>query len=199
MTRKPGDSSMWCLVLAALVALSTIAALLVANRPYSLAGWFIRGTAMLGYLALFAGIVSSALVKWISRRFGRPFIQVHHLFSITGLLLLTLHPLGVVLQSKSLGVLVPSFASLDSFLSLGGRPAWYLLAATALTALLRRTLKRSWRVIHTLNYAAFFLATAHAWMIGTDFGGGVVRVLTIGMTVVVVAVLLIKRLGLQRR
>jgi uncharacterized membrane protein len=78
----------WYLALAGLVALILVSGL-VASQPYGTPlNWFIRGAASLGYLAVFATIVSSAYMPQLVRFFGRPFIKVHHILSVTGLVLI---------------------------------------------------------------------------------------------------------------
>ena len=89
--------------------------------------------------------------------------------------------------------------SLIVFLELGGRAAWYLIAAASLAAVLRKVVGRNWRVIHFLNYVAFLLATIHAVMTGTDFQQGIVKAAPIVLALVVVATFIQKRLTKRRR
>jgi DMSO/TMAO reductase YedYZ heme-binding membrane subunit len=159
----------------------------------------IRGAALLGYLTVFLAIVSSAYVRQLVRFFGRSFIQVHHILSVTGLVLITLHPLGVAWSSASLRVLLPRFDSWLAFLQLGGPPAWYLIGAASLAAVLRKSMGRNWRSIHFLNYVAFLLATIHAIMIGTDFQHTALRAMPIALALVVIATLMKRRLQRRKR
>jgi len=129
----------------------------------------IRFLALTGYLLIFCSIVSSAYMVELVQFFGRPFVRIHHVVSITGLALVTLHPMLVAVQSQSLGVFLPRFDSVRVFLQLGGRPAWYLIAVAVVAAFLRQRIGASWRTVHTLNYAAFALATAHANLLGGNF------------------------------
>jgi hypothetical protein len=187
------------LVLVGCVALALVAGA-IALQPYgSPLFWFIRGAAMLGYLAVFLAIVSSAYMRTLVRFFGRSFVQVHHILSVTGLILITLHPLGVAWADGTLRVFVPRFDSWSVFLQLGGRPAWYLFAIATLAAVIRITLGRNWRMIHFLNYVAFLLATIHGILIGTDFQSTIVRAMSILLAVVVVGVFVQKRIGKRVR
>lgn len=161
--------------------------------------WFIRGTALLGYLAVFLSIISSAYMKQIYRIFGRSFIKVHHILSVAGLILVTLHPLGEALRSTSFRVFLPRFDSWRVFLQLGGRPAWYLIVAASLAAVLRKTIGKNWRVVHFLNYVAFSLGTAHAIMIGTELQHAVSRAVAVILAAVVVATFIQKRLQRRRK
>ena len=172
---------------------------LIALQPYGTPlNRVIRGAAMMGYLATFLAIVSSAYMRQMARVFGRPFIRVHHILSVTGLVLLTLHPLGVALDSATLRVFLPRFDSLPVFLQLGGRPAWYFIVAASLAAVLRKTFK-NWRVVHFLNYVAFLLATVHANMLGTDLQHAIVKAISVAMALVIVAIFIQKRLQARRR
>jgi DMSO/TMAO reductase YedYZ heme-binding membrane subunit len=186
-------------VLAGLIALVLVGSL-ISLQPYgSPINWITRGSALLGYLAIFLAIVSSAYLRQLVRFFGRPFVQVHHILSVTGLILITLHPLSVVWTSASLRVLLPRFDSWRVFLQLGGRPAWYLIATASVAAVLRSVIGERWRAIHLLNYLAFLLGTAHAILIGTDFQLPLIKALAIIMAVIVVATLIQKRLQRGRR
>lgn len=198
MARKK-SRYMWYLVLLAVVALVLVSGL-ISLQPYGTPlNWFIRGAAILGYLSVFLAIVSSAYMRQLVRFFGRSFVQVHHILSVTGLVLLTLHPLGVALDSANLGVFLPRFDSWLVFLQLGGRPAWYLIGAAALAAVLRRTIGQNWRVVHLLNYVAFLLATAHAAMIGTSFQTPIARAVLVVMALVIVVVFIQKRIPKRKR
>ncbi len=166
--------------------------------------WLVRGAALLGYWAVFLSILSSAYLRELIRFFGRPFVKVHHVASVTGLVLIALHPVAVAINTGSIAVFVPRFDSLRVFLSLGGRLAWYLIGIAALAALFRANLKRSWRVVHYLNYIAFFLASMHASLIGTTFRGQgargiILKVIATLLSLLVVYVFVRKQMGRQRR
>lgn len=159
--------------------------------------WGIRAAAMLGYLAVFLTAVTSAYMRELFQLLGRPFIRVHHVYSVAGLVLITLHPLGVAIRSSDLLVFLPDFSSLYQFFSLGGRAAWYLIGIASLAAVFRTTIGQRWRMIHYVNYVAFFLATVHAILIGTDFLSPVPKAIPVAMALAMVGVLVRKRI--QRR
>jgi sulfoxide reductase heme-binding subunit YedZ len=183
----------WYLVLVGIVALILVSGL-ISLQPYgSPLNWLIRGTALMGYMAIFLSAVSSAYMRQVYRVFGCPFIKVHHILSVTGLVLVTLHPVGVAIAAASPGVFLPRFDSWVTFLELGGRPAWYLIAAASLAAVLRRAIGRNWRGIHFLNYVAFLLATVHAIMIGTDLQYTIVKVVAVALALVIVVIFIQKR------
>jgi sulfoxide reductase heme-binding subunit YedZ len=157
----------------------------------------VRATAMLGYFAIFLTAVTSAYMRELFQLLGRPFIRVHHVYSVAGLILITLHPLGVAVRSSDILVFLPDFSSFYQFFSLGGRPAWYLIGIASLGALFRTTIRKRWRLIHYLNYVAFLLATVHAMLSGTDFFSLGMKAIPAAMGLVVLGVLIRKHI--QRR
>jgi sulfoxide reductase heme-binding subunit YedZ len=161
--------------------------------------WVIRIAALTGYFSIFGAIVTSAYLRQMVRWFGRPFLKVHHTLSIAGLILATIHPLAVAWQALSLRVFIPAVGSWYRFFALGGRPAWYLLGIGTLVAVLRGTIGKNWRLLHTLNYLAFWLATVHGIMIGTSVQNWVMRLVFGAMALGVLAVFAQKRLGARRR
>jgi sulfoxide reductase heme-binding subunit YedZ len=198
MANKRKSLSLWYLALVGILALALTIAVESLNLRGTPLNWAIRGAALLGYQSVFLAIVSSAYMRQLVRLFGRPFVRVHHVASVTGLIFITLHPLGVALDNATISVFVPRFDSVLVFLQLGGRLAWYLIALAALIALLRRSVGRPWRVIHMLNYVAFLLITVHANLIGTQLQYSVPRAVSIVMALVIVGVFVQKRLR-QRR
>lgn len=156
--------------------------------------WAIRALALLGYQLIFLAILSSAFLRELVRFFGRPFITLHHMVSISGLVLITLHPIGVAYDQASAAVFLPRFDSLRLFLTLGGRPAWYLLFLAVLAAFLRRVIGKGWRWVHLLNYVAFILGTVHANLIGTNFQDLGPRIGSVVMALAALAVLVRRRI-----
>jgi len=147
-------------VLVGCVALALVGSL-VSMQPYGTPlNWFTRGAALLGYLAIFLSIISSSTMRQLVRFFGRPFVRVHHILSVTGLILITLHPLGVAWSSASLRVFLPRFGSWLAFLQWGGPPAWYLIHIGSLAAVRRQSISRNWRTVHLLNSKAVAVALA---------------------------------------
>jgi hypothetical protein len=186
------------LILTGFAGLALVGILIVLQPFGGPLDWGIRAAAVLGYFAIFLAVISSAYMRELFLWLGRPFVKVHHIVSLTGLALVTLHPLGVAARSANLRVFLPDFSSVYLFLSLGGRPAWYLIGAAVLAALFRKRIKDSWRVLHYLNYIAFFLATAHAIMIGTDFVSPVMKGVAVLMALAVVGVFVQKRVQRSR-
>lgn len=187
----------WPLVLAGIIALVLVGGT-IALQPYiTPLVWAIRTLALLGYLCVFLAVVSSAYMRQLVRYFGRPFVQTHHMLSVTGLVLIVLHPLAVAWNLGTVSVFVPAVDSWINFLRWGGRVAWYLIGLASVAAVLRASLRQQWRAIHMLNYLAFFLATAHAILLGTDFQSLAMKGLALAMALVLVGTFVQKQL--QRR
>ena len=193
MARMKKSGKTWYLVLMGIVALILVSGLMSLRPHGTPLNWLIRGAALMGYLAIFISAVSSAYMRQVIRFFGRPFIKVHHILTVTGLVLVTLHPLGAAINAGSPRVFLPRFDSWVVFLELGGRPAWYLIAAASLAAVLRKTIGRNWRRIHFLNYVAFLLVTVHGNMIGTDFQHTIVKAVSVALALMIVAIFVQKR------
>jgi DMSO/TMAO reductase YedYZ heme-binding membrane subunit len=160
--------------------------------------WVIRIAALTGYFCIFGAIVTSAYLRQVVRWFGRPFIKIHHILSIVGLSLVTIHPLAVAWRALDLGVFVPAVNSWNAFFSLGGRPAWYLLGVGALAAVLRRAVGKRWKLLHFLNYLAFCLATVHGILIGANVQNWPMRVVFGAMALIVLGVFVRKRVPTRR-
>jgi sulfoxide reductase heme-binding subunit YedZ len=193
MAKTNQSRKIWVLALIGIVALILVGGL-VSLQPYgSPLNWLIRGAALMGYMAIFLSAVSSAYMRQVYRTFGRPFIKVHHILSVSALVLVTLHPLGAAIDAASPSVFLPRFDSWTTFLELGGRPAWYLVAVASLVAVLRKSIGRNWRTIHFLNYVAFLLATVHAILIGTDMQYTIVKVVAAVLALVIVFIFIQKR------
>lgn len=192
--KKRKRLSLWYLAPVGIVAVLLTVAAEAPFRGGRPIDWLVRSAALLGYQMVFVSIISSAYVVPLARLFGRPFIKLHHIASLAGLVLITLHPIGVAYNAASARVFVPDVSSLRAFLALGGRPAWYLIAIAALVAALRKPIGPAWRVIHPLSYIAFLLTTIHGNLIGSNLQAVAPRVLSILMALAVVAVFMRRRL-----
>jgi hypothetical protein len=182
------------LVLAGVAALALVVLVLIVVPPPTPLYGVVRGAALLGYLTIFAAIVSSAFLRSLVRFFGRPFVQVHHVASIAGLVAMMVHPLALAWNNGTLSVFIPRFDSLRVFLTLAGRVVWPLVTIAALAAWLRKPIGKNWRVVHYLNYIAFWLVTAHAILIGSSFQSTAMRIVAIVLALVTVTLWIWKRL-----
>ncbi|MFX1303464.1 MAG: ferric reductase-like transmembrane domain-containing protein [Promethearchaeota archaeon] len=131
--------------------------------------FIIRFGAIFGFTSMFIATMMTPFVVRLYKIFGKPFVKIHHLFSITGLILITLHPVAFAIWKLDITVFLPDFTSWYGFWSLGGRLALILIYIAVLGALLRKKIKKNWRIIHILNYVALFLAYIHGVLIGSDF------------------------------
>ena len=182
------------------VVLLLLSAVTIAIRPFGRPlQWAARGAAMVGYVAIFLAILSTVYMRELYGFLGRPFLWAHHTLTISGLILIILHPTLLAIQFASVSIYVPVFDSWRGFWLNGGRPALYLFALGAAGALMRRTWRKNWRILHMFTYVAFLLATIHSVLIGTDFGQPILRFLPLAMAVIVVAAFVKKRLYRRRK
>jgi DMSO/TMAO reductase YedYZ heme-binding membrane subunit len=188
----------WLLVVIGIAAAILVGGLIALGSTVTPLAWFIRTCAVLGYLCVFVAALSSIYMRELVRWFGRPFVKTHHVVTVTGLILLALHPLAVAWNFGSLGVFVPQFGSWIAFLRWGGPVAWYLIGIASLVALFRTRLRDQWRYLHWLNYLAFLLASVHAILLGSDFQSTAMRVIPIALSLALVAVFVQKRLQRSR-
>jgi sulfoxide reductase heme-binding subunit YedZ len=176
----------------ALIIQSAVVLLALRQTPAPPLYMVIRAAALLGYIGLFWLIVSSEYVRQMRTLLGRVYLKVHHPLSVITWVLIVAHPLAFALFVNDAKVLLPVFSPLQQFLQLAGRPALYLFTLATVGALVRRSLKTSWRYLHKLNYLAFLLVFIHAWLIGTDLNNPVVKALWLVMAVIVLVVALHK-------
>ncbi|MHB1296048.1 MAG: hypothetical protein ACYC4R_13750 [Anaerolineae bacterium] len=199
--RTARTSRLWLLALIEVVAIALVV-LVVARTPapQPLSN-IIRGAGLLGYVNVFLAIIATAYMREMTRFFGRAFINIHHYYVVAGLVLLSFHPIGVAVNSRSAAVFVPTLDSLLLFLTNGGRVAFWLLALGSLVALFRGQVGRKWKLIHMVTYLAFAFGTVHAWLLGRDGQILGVQVALILMALVAAGVLVVRRVqaAAQRR
>ncbi len=195
MTKKSkrGNPALLVVIGAVVVILVLIVELTIPKDRNQPVDWLIRVTALAGYFCVLAAIVSSAYMRQMTQFFGKSFLKVHHIASIVGLALVTVHPLGVAWKQLSLRVFVPDASSWYQFLLLGGRPSWFLIVIASLVAALRKPIGKNWKWLHYLNYLAFWLATVHGILIGGNVQNLPMRILFIASALVVLGVMVQKR------
>ena len=161
--------------------------------------FIIRFGALFGFTSMFIATMMTPFVVQLYKIFGRPFVKIHHIFSITGLVLITLHPVMFAISEMNLLVFIPVFSSWIRFWELGGRLALILIYIAVIGALLRKKVRKNWRIIHALNYVALFLAYVHGVLIGQDFRNvGILVIFTI-MIILSFGVLIFKRYLIYKR
>ena len=160
---------------------------------YDAFNFIIRFGALLGFTSMFIATMMTPFVVQLYKIFGKPFIKIHHLYSFTGLILITLHPVAFAISVVDITVFVPDFSSWYGFWSLGGRLALILIYIAVLAALLRKNVTKYWRIIHALNYVALFLAYIHGVLIGSDFQNISILIIFTVMIILSFGVLIFKR------
>jgi DMSO/TMAO reductase YedYZ heme-binding membrane subunit len=129
----------------------------------------IRLCALYGFMALAIATAMTPFLKEVTLAFGRPFIRVHHLFAILGIIFATLHPVFFAIQSMNLAVFIPRFDDWYTFWSLAGRLALYIIYIVSAAGLLRVLVPRYWRYFHWLMYLVLLFVIVHGNLIGQDF------------------------------
>lgn len=195
----PKAKNTWQLVVIGVVGVASVSIIIALDDVSTLVVGIKRFGALLGYLAVFLASLSSNYMRELTRHFGRPFLKIHHTVSITALVALVLHAGSAAWDSGSLAAFLPVFSSAQAFFALGGRPAFWLIVITALTAFFRSRIGKNWKTIHWLNYVAFFLATAHAIMIGASFDHLVLQIVAVLMAVALITVFVLRRMAEQKR
>lgn len=170
MSRAKRPILPWYLLLLALALVPTV--ILIYTQPsYSTSRHLVRAAALLGYAYILFATVSSAFMSALVRRFGRPFVTLHHWLSITGLVLISAHPLLLAATGGGWATFVPELGSWRGFWTYAGRPAWFLLLLAAAAAALRGRFRNGWRIVHYLTYVALAFGAVHATLLGTSFVG----------------------------
>lgn len=158
------------LILLISVAVASIALqVLIFAEPEDVMHVFVRLFALYGYLFLGIAVLTTPFLKETIQAFGKPFLKIHHAFSILGLVFVTLHPIFNAVDRLSLAVFVPNFASWGIFWLLAGRPAFIILYIAFVAALLRRKAPKYWRYFHASMYIVLLFGIVHANLIGADF------------------------------
>ncbi len=183
--RKPKNT--WILVFGAVVlSLLVVGTVLLDQITVPIYG-LIRVAALTGYSCIFLAVVSSNYMRELTQYFGRPFIKVHHIASITALAALTIHPATVILTLNKPSLLIPTPSAPQAL-------ALYLLALAALAAFFRKAIGKRWKYVHWVNYLVFLLGTLHAQTLGASFRHLVIRIVSILMALIVVILFVKKRM-----
>lgn len=190
--------SLWWLAPVPLVLLGVVGLLLALAPPGTPLYGAVRAMGLLGYGGVFVSALSSLYVAELARFFGRPFLRLHHTLALSSLGCLTLHPLFYALYLGDLRALVPDLSSWRMFWTFAGRPALVLLAIAALAGFRRAALGRRWRLVHWLTYVAFWMATVHALLLGTDLTRVAARATALAMALAILAAFVAKRRKMRR-
>lgn len=158
----------------------------------------VRLLALNGFIALSIAAIMTPFLREIRSIFNKPFLQIHHSFAAVGLVLITLHPIVLSIQTLNLSVFLPNFSSVYSFFSAGGRQALIIIYIAVGFVLIRRKIPKYWRVMHALIYIALFFGIIHGNLLGSDFQNSVISIIYNALFVAVLAAFTIKRVQLYR-
>ena len=151
--------------------------IILSTHPSEILNTGLRICGLLGFLSLSMGVIMNLLKKEIKTILGQPFLNIHHVFVLTGLVLITIHPMLFALTVSDFSVFIPDTSSILSFLTNGGRVAIILIYIGFLAAIFRSALKGSWMQIHRIMYLALILGIIHANLLGQDLVDPVIRIL----------------------
>jgi predicted ferric reductase len=154
----------------------------------------VRFAGLAGFILLAVAAIMTPWSRAIYRTFGTSFVPFHHIFAISGLILITLHPVFLAIRLMNVSVFLPRFGSFQEFLILAGRPSLLLLYIALAGVLLRRFIPKYWRFFHALIWVALIFGSIHATLIGTDMKNPVIFILFVSLAVIAVGALLLKRL-----
>jgi hypothetical protein len=153
----------------------------------------IRLFALNGYIALSIAAIMTPFLKEITLFFKKSFVKVHHYFAATGLLLITLLPIAVFIQTLDPTEFLPNFESPYFFFFFGGIIALILTYVAFGAVLIRKKIVAYWRPFHMLMYLALFVGIVHANLRGTDFQNIYLAILFDTFFAAVLATFFIKR------
>lgn len=154
---------------------------------------FRRITGLTAVVSLFITIMLTLLVKESKKIFGVYFLRIHHFFAVTGLVLISLHPVIMALDFGTAKIFIPDFSSGQTFFKNGGPLALYLIYVAVIAALFNKKITKSWKYIHGLMYPAFLLGTVHGILKGSDMKNPVLSFLYAGLIVAVFIAFFYKR------
>ena len=182
------------IILASIISLYMLVIILFFTQPpqtpFELV---IRLCAILGFVSMaIAAIMTSYMVK-LYKIFGKPFIKIHHLFAILGLILATIHPIAFAISVLNPLVFIPVVNDWVLFWELAGRPALIIIYISVLAGIFRKKLKNSWKIIHSLLYIALFFGLIHGTLIGTSFNSIGIVIIFYALFILVVLSFLYKR------
>ena len=181
-------------LLLGIIALAVIIGLLVfPSSEEDFIHLLVRFFGLYGYLFLGVATLITPFLKEITQAFGKPFIKVHHAFSILGIVFITLHPVFNAIDRLSLSVFVPRFDSWERFWMFAGRPAFIILYIALFAAVLRTKTPKYWRPFHALMYVVLLFGIVHANLIGDDFENLGIMIIFNALSLMSVASFALKR------
>jgi methionine sulfoxide reductase heme-binding subunit len=177
-----------CLVLYFCIALIVIDADMGGEPIYTI--FLIAG--LWGYISLSGAVIMNLFKPDLKRILGRPFLPLHHLLAISGLLLVTLHPVLFIFLSGDPSAIFPNISTPYLFFVNGGRVAIIIIYIAFLAGLFRLKIGTRWKIIHRLVYPALLLAIIHANLIGSTFQNPIIRIICNGLAVAIIITSILK-------
>jgi DMSO/TMAO reductase YedYZ heme-binding membrane subunit len=130
-----------------------------------------RLLALNGFIAVSIAAIMDPFIKELTIFLKQPFLKIHHYFAAAGLVLITLHPIMVAIQTMYPAILLPNVQSIYLFFVYGGSVALIALYVAFAGVLVRRKIVAYWRPVHMLMYISLFFGVIHANLLGQDLIG----------------------------
>lgn len=188
----------WLVIAVIFVLFAIPVAVVAANPSISPLTTGIRIAGLTGFVALAGAMIMTPFLPEIYRNFGRPFLRIHHLFAVAGIILVTLHPVLLAIRLMTVAVFLPAFGSLYEFFALGGRLALILMYGALAGVFLRAAIPAGWRALHALMWVVLVLALLHGMLIGTDFREPLIGALFTTLTIAALGAFFAKRIKRRR-
>jgi hypothetical protein len=150
------------------IVISALAFVTSSSDPLIL---FIRLLALNGFIAMSVAAIMNIFIKELTLFLRKPFLKIHHYFAAVGLVLITLHPVMVAIQTMYPAILLPNAQSVYLFFAYGGSVALIVLYVAFVGVLVRRKIVVYWRSIHMLMYLGLLFGVIHANFLGQDLIG----------------------------
>lgn len=154
-----------------------------------------RFSGLIGITSIFFGIITSAFIKQLTQIFESTYLNIHHYFSLVGIILITLHPITMAIEFGTLAIFIPDFSSWIAFWSAAGRIGFYLLYISTIIALFRKYSTEYWRYVHVLIYLVFLFGAIHGLLKGDDLQNILMGIIYIGMIIIIIGVFVYKRIS----
>ncbi len=131
------------------------------TAAYSATWTALRIMALYALTVLFLNVMTGSFRPLLVKVFKPKLLfRLHNATGIVGFSMAVAHMVLVIADG-----LWPGFQKL-------GPVTLYIFTVTTVVVLLRKYLRRSWRMVHRLNYAVFFVGLIHAFQVGIDLEDG---------------------------
>lgn len=194
---KPRNTFVFGLAVVAFLALAIVILLVTGQPGQPLAP--MRILAFMAYTMAYASIFGVLFSKELIQFFGRMFVKIHHFMTVTALSMMVLHPIFILVGGYPLNYLLPDFTTPYNVFARSGPIALLLFAISSVAAVLRATMKQSWRSVHWLVYLAFIVASIHAVLLGMSLQTLVPRLIVGLLVISIIVVYIVKRLPRKKR